>query len=94
MRELAVKHGVPFDVINDEDQRFELPADLRPIADKILAYARGANVYLTLGEYQYLWSRYIHLSAHWTPSAGLLINKPAPNLRLAFNNKPQAGYPE
>ncbi|BAU74645.1 VgrG protein [Metapseudomonas furukawaii] len=29
-----------------------------------------------------------------TPSKGLLVNKPAPNRRLIFNNKPQAGYPE
>ena len=32
------------------------------------------------------------LSAHWTPSNGLLINKPAPNRRRAYNNKPQGGY--
>ena len=41
-----------------------------------------------------LWSRYIHLSAHWTPSSGLLISKPAPNVRLSYNNMPQQDYPE
>ncbi|MHC5348401.1 PAAR domain-containing protein [Metapseudomonas furukawaii] len=94
MRELAVKHGVPFDVINDEDQRFELPNDLRPIAEKILAYVRGGESQLTQEDLRLLWARYIHLSAHWTPSKGLLVNKPAPNRRLIFNNKPHAGYPE
>ena len=33
-------------------------------------------------------------AAHWTPSKGVLVNKPAPNQRLMFNNKPQTGYPE
>ncbi|WP_337058350.1 phospholipase effector Tle1 domain-containing protein [Pseudomonas sp. USHLN015] len=92
MRELGVKHGVPFDVINDDDQRFELPADLRPIAEKILAYVQGAPSRLNADDQRHLWARYIHLSAHWTPSKGLLISKPAPNQRLVFNNKPQAGY--
>ncbi|WP_236206730.1 phospholipase effector Tle1 domain-containing protein [Pseudomonas tohonis] len=94
MRELGVKHGVPFDVINDDDQRFELPADLRPIAEKILAYVQGAPSRLSADDQRHLWARYIHLSAHWTPSKGLLISKPAPNQRLVFNNRPQAGYPQ
>ncbi|BCG24505.1 hypothetical protein TUM18999_26960 [Pseudomonas tohonis] len=94
MRELGVKHGVPFDVINDDDQRFELPADLRPIAKKILAYVQGAPSRLSPDDLRHLRARYIHLSAHWTPSKGLLISKPAPNQRLVFNNKPQAGYPQ
>ncbi|WP_285960105.1 phospholipase effector Tle1 domain-containing protein [Pseudomonas tohonis] len=94
MRELAVKHGVPFDVISDDDQAFELPADLLSIAEKILAYVRGAPSQLSHDDWRHLWARYIHLSAHWTPSKGVLINKPAPNQRLVFNNRPQAGYPQ
>ncbi|BCD88417.1 hypothetical protein PSm6_48240 [Pseudomonas solani] len=94
MRELGVKHGVPFDAINDDDPRFGLPADLRPIAEKVLAYVQGAPSQLGPDDLHHLWARYIHLSAHWTPNKGLLISKPAPNLRLVFNNRPQAGYPQ
>ncbi|WP_149917124.1 hypothetical protein [Pseudomonas sp. TCU-HL1] len=94
MRELAVQHGVPFRPILDEDPRFTLPADLQSIAEKLLVYARGAFIQLSMDEYRHLWARYIHLSAHWTPTAGLLVSKPAPNQRLVFNNQPQAGYPQ
>ena len=64
-----MKHGVPFDVINDDDQRFELPADLRPLP-KILAYVQGAPSRLSPDDLRHLRARYIHLSAHWTPSKG------------------------
>ncbi|UCP00458.1 type VI secretion system tip protein VgrG [Metapseudomonas lalkuanensis] len=93
MHELALQHDVPFREIPDTAQ-LAIPEDLQPIADKILAYARGASNSLTHSDNQLLHSRYIHLSAHWTPSKGLLISKPVPNRRLAFNNKPQEGYPE
>ncbi len=49
---------------------------------------------LTREEYQFLRSRYIHLSANWTPTSGLMLSKPAPKGRLTFANKPQEGYPE
>ncbi|MCY1450978.1 hypothetical protein D9M71_678210 [compost metagenome] len=94
MRELAIKYDVPFDVIGDQDRRFSLPADIQPIAEKILAYALGNGSSLSKADNQLLHSRYIHLSANWTPTSGLLVNKPAPNRRLIFNNKPQEGYPE
>ncbi|TWC37700.1 putative Zn-binding protein involved in type VI secretion [Pseudomonas sp. SJZ079] len=93
MRELAVQHNVPLLSIPDTPQ-FAIPADLGAIADKLLAYALGSSPHLTADDERLLWARYIHLSAHWTPSNGLLLNKPAPNRRLAYNNKPQEGYPQ
>ncbi|EXF44580.1 Rhs element Vgr protein [Pseudomonas sp. BAY1663] len=74
--------------------RQKLPAELQNIADKLMAYAQGGRYGLDEEDERLLWSRYIHLSAHWTPSRGLLISKPAPNVRLTYNNKPQQGYPE
>ena len=66
----------------------------KPISEKIMAYALGSPSGLTADDERLLWARYIHLSAHWTPSKGLLLNKPAPNRRLAYNNKPQGDYPQ
>ncbi|WP_165673933.1 T6SS phospholipase effector Tle1-like catalytic domain-containing protein, partial [Metapseudomonas otitidis] len=92
MHEAAVKFEVPFEPLED-DPRFVLPKDLAPIAEKLLAYARGASNRLTHEEERHLLGRYIHTSAHWVPTAGLLLNKPA-NQRLAYNQRPQEGYPE
>ncbi|TGC30143.1 type IV secretion protein Rhs [Pseudomonas citronellolis] len=94
MHKLATHHQVPFDEISEKTPHFKLPTDLQPISEKILAYALGGTNTLTLEENQLLWSRFIHLSAHWTPNSGLLLSKPAPNKRLIFNNKPQEDYPE
>jgi type VI secretion system secreted protein VgrG len=96
MRELGVRHGVPFDVIDDEDRRFRLPEDLQPIATQILDQALGgAEVKLDADQECLLRSRYIHQSAHWVPSKGLLINKPTENnVRNVHPNKPQMGYPQ
>lgn len=93
MRELATQHDVPLMSVPDTPQ-FALPPELIPLAEKLMAYAQGKQNQLNETDERLLWSRYIHLSAHWTPSGGLLINKPAPNLRLVYNNKPQRGYPE
>ncbi|WP_028241170.1 phospholipase effector Tle1 domain-containing protein [Stutzerimonas azotifigens] len=94
MRELAVQNNVPLRPIQDRDPALALPAELQAIADKLMAYAQGGRYGLDEEDERLLWSRYIHLSAHWTPSRGLLISKPAPNVRLAYNNKPQQDYPE
>ncbi|UVE17932.1 DUF2235 domain-containing protein [Pseudomonas sp. LS44] len=94
MRELAVGHGVPFDSIDETDNRTAIPKDLQAIAEKLMGIAAGRSGELSPTEQCYLRERYIHLSAHWTPTYGLLINKPAPNIRLTYNNKPQEGYPE
>ena len=92
MRDLAEQHSVPFKPINERAPQLRIPVDLQPIAAKIMAYARGAADTLTAEDNAFLQARYIHLSAHWTPSAGLLVHKPAPNARLVFNNRPQKGY--
>ena len=36
MRELGVRHGVPFDVITGEDEGIQLPDELKPINEQIL----------------------------------------------------------
>ena len=71
--------------------RFRLSSKTLP---KMMAYANGSRYDLNEDEEHLLLSRYIHLSAHWKPTSGLLISKPAPNVRLVYNNKPQQGYPE
>ncbi|MNJ72900.1 hypothetical protein D3C77_696190 [compost metagenome] len=93
MHELASRHAVPFKRIPETDKT-AIPGDLQPIAEKILAATQGQALRLSSDEERHLHARYIHLSAHWTPTAGLLLNKPAPNRRLAYNNKPQGGYPQ
>lgn len=92
MHEAAVKFEVPLRALPAE-AAFQLPDDLVPIAEKLLAYAKGASNRLTNEEERHLMGRYIHTSAHWVPTAGLLLSKPA-NQRLAYNQRPQEGYPE
>ncbi len=94
MRELAVQYGAPLRPIQDKDPALAIPAELHDIAEKLTVYARSGQYQLKEDNERLLRARYIHLSAHWTPRKGLMINKPAPNVRLAYNNKPQPGYPE
>jgi len=93
MRELAAEHGVPVKGVPDTPS-LAIPFELQDIAKKMMAYANGSRYDLNEDEEHLLRSRYIHLSAHWKPTSGLLISKPAPNVRLVYNNKPQQGYPE
>ncbi|WP_303878917.1 phospholipase effector Tle1 domain-containing protein [Stutzerimonas kunmingensis] len=93
MRELAAEHGVPVKAVPDTPS-LAIPFELQDIAKKMMAYANGSRYDLNEDEEHLLRSRYIHLSAHWKPTSGLLISKPAPNVRLVYNNKPQQGYPE
>ncbi len=96
MREMAVRHGVPFDVITETDKRFKLPDELLPIAKQILQRVMTDRlVRLESEEEALLRARYIHLSAHWTPLGPFLLSKPAPlNRRNVHLNRPQPGYPE
>lgn len=94
MRELAVQYGVPFDFIEEHESAIAIPGEIQDIADKLMSYAQGQPYGLSEENERLLRARYIHLSANWTPKSGLMINKPAPNVRLAYNNKPQPGYPE
>jgi type VI secretion system secreted protein VgrG len=96
MRELAVKGGVPFDVIDDEDSRFKLPDDLQAISARILDQVMSGNeVNLDPEQERLLLGKYIHQSAHWGTIFGVLANKPArENVRNVYPNTPQKGYPE
>jgi len=93
MRKLAAEHGVPVKAVPDTPS-LAIPFELQDIAKKMMAYANGSRYDLNEHEEHLLRSRYIHLSAHWKPTSGLLISKPAPNVRLVYNNKPQQGYLE
>jgi type VI secretion system secreted protein VgrG len=91
MRELAVRHDVPFDIIDANDTKLALPDELEPIHKKLQAYALGESSVerLTVEERALLRSRYIHLSANWNTAKGLnssdldivFINRPADNNR-------------
>ncbi len=96
MRELAVRHGVPFDVIDDEDKLFRLPEELEPIAVRILDQVLGElEVSLDRDQESLLRRRYIHQSAHWVPSGPLLVSKPTESgQRNVYPNRPQKGYPQ
>ncbi|MHA6236034.1 type VI secretion system tip protein VgrG [Pseudomonas fluorescens group sp. PF-69] len=96
MRELGVRHGVPFDVIDEQDRRFQMPEELQAIAARILEQAlAGVEVNLDAEQERLLRQRYIHQSAHWVASKGLLISKPAENnKRNVYDNLPQKGYPQ
>jgi type VI secretion system secreted protein VgrG len=95
MRELGVKHGVPFKNLEGRPE-WALPEDLKPIAERILQQVMaGRDVQLAPDQLALLRARYIHQSAHWTPSAGLLISKPGPlNRRFIYADQPQKGYPQ
>lgn len=94
MHRLASAAEVPLPSLDTTDPRLAIPADLKPIAEKLLAAVQdGVPPALSFEEERYLRARYIHLSAHWTPLQGLLVNKPAPNGRLVYRNQPQKDYP-
>jgi type VI secretion system secreted protein VgrG len=88
MRELGVRHDVPFKQIPD-NPTLRLPQELESIHKKLQAYALGQTSVegLTIAERASLRSRYIHLSAHWNAykdlnSSGMnivFVNRPADN---------------
>lgn len=86
MRELAVRHGVPFAAIPNE-WLAQIPAQLQPISAALHAYALGESAELQLSAAQAeVLQRYIHTSAHWNPAAGLRDA----SLDLLFVNRPTA----
>ena len=88
MRELAVRAGVAFNVIQDRDPALALPDELQPIATKLLAYALGESFPgLSEEEVALLQHRYIHLSAHWNAAKG----KHESELEVMFINRPAKG---
>ncbi|UVL01443.1 type VI secretion system tip protein TssI/VgrG [Pseudomonas sp. B21-048] len=96
MRELGAAHDVPFKVIDEEDQTYALPTELKPIAEKLMAYALGETrrTNLSLDEEELLYRRYIHLSANWNAAKGwnnsdlniVFINRPAENYKRAVHS--------
>ncbi|MFP3926252.1 hypothetical protein [Pseudomonas sp. W5-36] len=95
MRELAVRHGVPFKGLEGRPE-LAMPDELMPIAKRILQQVMTDRlVRLEPAQESLLRVRYIHLSAHWTPEGPFLFSKPAPlNRRNVHLNSPQEGYPE
>ncbi|MBD8123129.1 type VI secretion system tip protein VgrG [Pseudomonas lutea] len=94
MRELGMRHGVPFKGL-EERPELELPDELKPINERILqqVFADGV-VGLEPAHKALLSARYIHMSAHWTPKGPFLLSKPAAlNRRNVHPNRPQEGYP-
>jgi len=85
MRELAVKHDVPFKTIPDVPT-LRLPEELVPIHKKLQAYALGESPDpgLTINEVKLLRRRYIHLSAHWNAAKGLNSSE----MNVVFINRP------
>ena len=91
----GLAHGVPFDVLSEQEDSFRIPASLQPIADKIINAAMiGQNAVLSDEEKRFLHAHYIHCSANWTSTSGLMVNKPRKgNQRAVYEDKPQRGYP-
>lgn len=100
MHALACDEGVPFRPVPDTAD-ISLPPELRGIAVKLIAYARGEGEALSAQELQLLYCRYIHCSAHWNATLGrrgalvdsLFLNAPAAKGRQRFANTPRSGYP-
>ncbi|MHC8323227.1 type VI secretion system tip protein TssI/VgrG [Pseudomonas sp. GB2N2] len=89
MRELAVRHDVPLDIIDANDPKLALPDDLVPIHKKLQAYALGETAVegLTLQERALLRSRYIHISASWNAARGF----DSSDMSIIFINRPANG---
>jgi type VI secretion system secreted protein VgrG len=95
MRELGVRHDVPFKGVESRPD-LALPEDLQPIAARILEQAlAGTDVSLDPDEERLLRERYIHQSAHWIPNGIFMTMKPtADGKRKVYRNHPQEGYPQ
>jgi type VI secretion system secreted protein VgrG len=85
MRELAVRHDVPFKLIPDVPA-LRLPEELVPIHKKLQAYALGESSVegLTSEETVLLRTRYIHLSANWNAAKDLNSS----DMSVVFINRP------
>tara|TARA_R110000796_G_scaffold237924_1_gene358125 strand:- start:14580 stop:16475 length:1896 start_codon:yes stop_codon:yes gene_type:complete len=95
MHILGIQHGVAFQPLDESDNRISIPPELQPIAEKVITYAkRGLSAPLTAEESRLLHGYYIHRSAHWTTSRGLLINRPRSGGRAIYPDQPQKGYPQ
>lgn len=90
----SVKFSVPFKSIPDIE-KFKLPSELQAIAQTIISHAlRGISAPLSPDESRFLQGYYIHRSANWTTSRGLLLNRPRAGGRAIYPDQPQKGYPQ
>ncbi|MDH1543016.1 DUF2235 domain-containing protein [Stutzerimonas stutzeri] len=97
MHALAVEAGVPLDFIDEQDSKLSLPAELVPISDKLLAWARSGSGALDMEEERLLRQRYVHLSANWNAAAGrggsvldvVFVNAPAGRGRIRHADRPR-----
>ena len=90
MHAKALEGGAPFDIISEHDDRFSIPTDLQPIADKVIAAAMdGKTADLSDSERHYLHGRYIHASAHWNARWGFFPNKPRTDNKRAIYDDQQ-----
>jgi type VI secretion system secreted protein VgrG len=95
MLQLGIRHGVPFKDADDVPE-LAMPDELIPIAKRILQQVMSSRlVRLEPAQEALLTARYIHMSAHWSPTGPLFLSKPAPLQRRDVHlNRPQEGYPE
>ncbi|MFT6463930.1 PAAR domain-containing protein [Halopseudomonas sp.] len=90
----AAKFSVPFKSIPDTEN-FVIPKNLQSTANKIVTHALSGNIApLTANESRFLHGYYIHRSANWTTSKGLLLNRPRKGGRAVYPDQPQKGYPQ
>lgn len=96
MQAYARRHGVPLRETQLMDERLLIPPDLQAIANKIIAAAlSGRTVVLTEHEWRFLNAHYIHQSAHWNATWGVILpHKPREGGRAVYPDGPQVGYPE
>lgn len=96
MHALAQEAGAPFRPIPNTSE-LKLPAELIPIADKLMAYAQGkAPLNLEFEEQDLLYAHFLHQAAHWNVYPGEsgaltvhFVNRPAINGQRAVHpNKP------
>ncbi|MEH6566446.1 MAG: PAAR domain-containing protein [Halopseudomonas sp.] len=91
----AEQHGLPLQESRLRDERLFIPHELRPISDRIIAAAsQGRETSLSDDEWRFLTAHYIHQSAHWNTSPGIVPHKPREGGRAIYPDFPQSGYPE
>ncbi|HEX9796182.1 MAG TPA: DUF2235 domain-containing protein [Anaerolineales bacterium] len=96
MHALAQEAGAPFRPIPNTSE-LRLPAELIPIADKLMTYAQGkARLNLEFEEQDLLYAHFLHQAAHWNVYPGKsgsltvhFVNRPARDSQRAIHpNKP------
>nr|WP_298117903.1 hypothetical protein [uncultured Pseudomonas sp.] len=98
MHALAQDAGAPFRPIPNTSE-LKLPAELIPIAEKLMAYAQGkAQLNLDFEEQDLLYAHFLHQAAHWNVHLGEsgaltvhFVNRPARDgQRTVHPNKPDS----